>query len=267
MIIAKKILTHDFPLYTHSKLKNDHGIVFCFTTRKGGYSRGELGSLNVDYNVGDSRTNVKKNREVILNKIGLEKSKKIYSVKQVHGKRIFNLDRCGEYDSDEIPEEADCIITTMEDTPIMVMGADCNLILIADTSKRIVAAVHAGWKGTLHKLVTDTVLFMKDIYGSNMDDLIVSFGPSIRSCCYRVRGSLLRRFTESFGNGNFFEQRSGSFFLDLAELNYIQLRKLGVKKENITDCSVCTCCTPGFFSYRRNKVTGRQGAIAVIESG
>ena len=266
MIIVKKTLTHDIPLYTYPYLRSDHGIIFCFTTKNGGHSKSKFESLNVDYSVGDNRDSVRKNRETILNKIGLKRSGKIYSIKQVHGNRIINIDKNSNYDSDEIFEEADCIITDREDFPVMVMGADCNLILIADTGKRIIAAVHAGWKGTLNKLVSKVILFMKDRFKSSIDDLFVSFGPSIRSCCYRVTDSVLEKFIEGFGNKGFFLKKYNGSFLDLVGINYMQLQKLGVKKENISDCNVCTHCSPGFFSYRKSRVTGRQAGIAVIES-
>lgn len=266
MIIIKKTLTHDFPLYTYPYLRNNHGIIFCFTTKNGGCSRGRFKSLNVDYSVGDNRVNVRNNRNIILDRIGLERTGKIYSVRQVHGDRIINIDKNRSYDSDEILEEADCIITDQVDIPVMVMGADCSLILIADTSKRIVAAVHAGWKGTLCKLVSKVILFMKDIFKSRIDDLFVSFGPSIRSCCYKVTDSVLEKFIEVFGNKNFFLKKYNGYFLDLVRINYMQLKKLGIKKENISDCKVCTCCSPDFFSYRKSRITGRQAGIAIIES-
>jgi hypothetical protein len=266
MIIVKKTLLNDFQLYTYPYLRNNHRIIFCFTTRYGGSSRGKFKSLNVDYNVGDDRANVRNNRDVILDKIGFDRSEKIYSIKQVHGSRIIKIDKDKNYNSDEILEEADCIITDRKDFPVMVMGADCNLILIADVNKKVIAAVHAGWKGTLYRLVSKAILFMKDIFKSRTDDLFVSFGPSIRKCCYKVRDSLIKEFIERFDNRKFYSKKNSDIFLDLVKVNYIQLQELGLKKENIFDCKVCTCCNPGFFSYRKSRITGRQAGIAIIES-
>jgi YfiH family protein len=267
MIVVKKTLLDDFPIYTYLYLRNNHRIIFCFTTRYGGCSRGRFKSLNVDYSVGDNRANVRNNRDIILDKIGFYKSEKIYSIKQVHGSRIIKIDKDKNYDSDEVLEEADCMITDRRDFPVMVMGADCNLILIADVKRKVVAAVHAGWKGTLYCLVSKVVLFMKDIFESRTDDLFVSFGPSIRKCCYRVRDSLVKEFIKKFGNKDFYLEKDRCTFLDLVKVNYMQLQELGIKKENIFDCKTCTCCNPGFFSYRRSKITGRQAGIAIIESG
>jgi YfiH family protein len=135
------------------------------------------------------------------------------------------------------------------------------------SKKKVIAAVHAGWKGTLYGLVSKTVLFMENTFKSRIGDIFVSFGPSIRGCCYRVRDPLVKEFTKKFGNKDFYTKKSTGVFLDLVKVNYLQLRELGVKKENIFDCRICTCCSPGFFSYRKNKMTGRQAGIAIIESG
>lgn len=267
MIFVKKTPLNNFPIYTYPYLKNNHRIIFCFTTRYGGCSRGRFKSLNVDYNVGDDRANVRNNRDIILDRIGFDRARKIYSIKQVHGSRIIKINKDKNYDSDEVLEEADCIITDRRDFPVMVMGADCNLILIADVKKKVVAAVHAGWKGTLYGLVSKAILFMKDIFKSRTTDLFVSFGPSIRGCCYRVEGSLVEEFIKEFGNKDFYSKRNGDAFLDLVKVNRIQLQELGIKKENIFDCETCTYCNPGFFSFRKKRITGRQAGIAIIESG
>jgi len=130
----------------------------------------------------------------------------------------------------------------------------------------VIAAVHAGWKGTLYRLVSKAILFMKDIFKSRTDDLFVSFGPSIRKCCYKVRDSLIKEFIERFDNKKFYSKKNSDIFLDLVKVNYIQLQELGLKKENIFDCKVCTYCNPSFFSYRKSRITGRQAGIAIIES-
>ncbi len=267
MIFVKKAPLNNFPIYTYPYLRNNHRIIFCFTTRYGGCSRGRFKSLNVDYSVGDNRVNVRNNRDIILDRIGFDRAEKIYSIKQIHGSRIIKINKDKNYDSDEVLEEADCIITDRIDFPVMVMGADCNLILIADVKKKVIAAVHAGWKGTLYGLVSKAILFIKDIFESRTGDLFVSFGPSIRGCCYRVGASLVKEFIKEFGNKDFYSKKNGGIFLDLVKVNHIQLQELGIKKENIFDCKTCTYCNPGFFSYRKNRITGRQAGIAIIESG
>ncbi|HEY4695866.1 MAG TPA: peptidoglycan editing factor PgeF [Candidatus Hydromicrobium sp.] len=265
MVGIEKILIHNLPVYLFTYLRNNHGIVLCFTTRNGGYSNGKFKSLNIDYYTGDSRVNVRKNREIILKRLGLKRMRKIYSAKQVHGNNILNINKNINLDSDNILREADCLITNLKDIPIMVMGADCNLILMADISKKVVAAIHAGWKGTLQELVTKVILYMKKGFGSKNKDIFVAFGPSIRKCCYKIDNQVLKKFTDKFGYGNFFIKKNNDIFLDLININYMQLKKSGISEENISDCGECTYCDQDFFSYRRNKVTGRQAGIAIIE--
>ncbi|MDD3818540.1 MAG: peptidoglycan editing factor PgeF [Actinomycetota bacterium] len=267
MTLIKRALSEDLEVYLSPNLKKEHGIVLCFTNRYGGYSKGRFKSLNVDYYTGDKKTDVRKNRKKILKKLNLENLEFIYSARQVHGNSILNINKynnCIKLDTDNIPDECDCIITDLKNTPIMVMGADCNLILIADIEKKAVAAVHAGRRGTLKEITAKTILYMRKEFKSKADSIIVAIGPGIRRCCYKVNSMILKEFTDRFGCGNFFSIKDDNIFLDLIDINLMQLHEAGINKENIYDCGLCTCCNHDFYSYRRSKITGRQAAIAVI---
>src|SRR3972149_5704546 len=261
----ENISAHNLPVYLSNYLKNNHGIILCFTTRNSGPGSDGVNSFNLDYYAGGNEENVRKNREMILKKLELKKMRKIYSVKQVHGTNILNIDKNMNLESDKIMKEADCLITDLKDIPIMVMGADCNLILMADTNKKVIAAVHAGWKGTLQGLAAKVISYMKEKFGSKSRDIFVAFGPSIRKCCYKIDSSVLKSFTDKFGSGSFFTKKNNDIYLDLVKLNHIQLEKSGIYEENIFDCGKCTHCNEDFFSYRRNKATGRQAGIAIIK--
>jgi len=264
MIKIEKVLLDDLTIYLFPYLKKEFGIIFCFTTRYGGYSNGKFKSLNVDYYTDDSNINVKRNREVILKKLNLDGVSKIYSVKQVHGNSILDISRDTNLNDDNIPIEVDCLITNLKKVPIMVMGADCNLILIADLRKKIIAAVHAGWKGTLQEITARAISYMIKKFKSKKRNIFVVFGPSIRKCCYKVNSIIIDKFINKFGCRDFFTIKNNSFYLDLVSINYMQLKNSGISDENISDCGECTCCNPDFYSYRRSKITGRQAAIAAI---
>jgi YfiH family protein len=261
----ENISVHGLPVYLSDYLKNNHGIIFCFTTGNNRPGGNGVYSFNLDYYAGGDEENIRKNREMILKKLELKKMRKIYSVKQVHGTNILNIGKNTNLESDNIMKEADCLITDLEDTPIMVMGADCNLILMADINKKVIAAVHAGWKGTLQGLAAKVISYMNKNFGSKNKDIFVAFGPSIRKCCYRIDSGILEKFTDKFGSGSFFIKKNNDIYLDLVKLNHIQLKKSGIYEENIFDCEKCTCCNEDFFSYRRNKTTGRQAGIAIIK--
>jgi len=265
MIGMENISAHNLPVYLSNYLKNNHGIIFCFTTSKSVQDNGESDSFNIDYYTGESEENVRKNREMILKKLELKKNRKIYSAKQVHGTNILNINKNMNLESDNIMKEADCLITDLKNIPIMVMGADCNLILVTDINKKVIAAVHAGWRGTLQELPAKVISYMKINFGSKSKDIFIAFGPSIRKCCYKIDNNVLKKFTDKFGLGSFFAKKNNDIYLDLVDLNRIQLEKSGISEENIYDCGKCTHCNENFFSYRRNKETGRQAGIAIIK--
>src|SRR4030043_1058705 len=192
MTVIENISVHNLTVYLSDYLKNNHGISFFFTTRNSGPGGNGVNSFNLDYYAGGNEENTRKNREMILKKLELKKMRKIYSVKQVHGTNILNIDKNMNLESDNIMKEADCLITDLKDTPIMVMGADCNLILMADINKKVIAAVHAGWKGTLQGLVVKVISYMIKPLLFQPSGLFVTFGPTIRKCCYKIDSSVLK---------------------------------------------------------------------------
>lgn len=295
MYEIKKIVLNDMPLYMPLDLIKKHGIIICFTTREGGCSKGNFSSLNVSYHVNDNNIDVEMNRKKIFNSLRLKQSGKIFCGEQVHKDNIYvfnskekinriinNMAACNNNTAikDNIIDvripQTDGLVTSLKNIPIMVMGADCNLILISDIKRKIIAAVHAGWKGTLKKIVVKTLNLIIEEFKSKKKDILVYFGPSIRECCYSVSEPELTKFINIFGNGNFYRKvnkknvtknkygRKTYYFMDLVKINYTQLLNFGISPQNIFDCNKCTCCEDSFFSYRRDKVTGRQAAIASV---
>ena len=146
----------------------------------------------------------------------------------------------------------------------MVLGADCNLIIIIDIKEKAVGVVHAGWKGALNGVLGKTLLEFNKHFNSSSENILVFFGPSIRNCCYKVDSTLMDRFREKFCGEDYYSKSGKDFFLDIVKLNLIHLKDFGIQKDNIFDVMQCTGCGNGFFSYRREKDTGRQAAIAMI---
>lgn len=194
----KKIEIDDVKIFTSPNFREKFKILQCFTTREGGTSTGCFDSLNTAYHVGDDPFNVYKNRTKILSLFGYNNSINMISLNQVHGNDILIIDEnflknnpkstndnCMDQDL-LFKYYADAIITNIPKTPIMVMGADCNLILITDTKNKIVAAVHAGWKGVLNHIILNVLESMTNKFNSQLKDIYVFFGPSIRKCCFKV---------------------------------------------------------------------------------
>lgn len=171
-------------------------------------------------------------------------------VLQEHGNKVIN----DNVYSSVYPAiiEADALITERVNLGLAVRTADCLPIFISDVKLRKIAIVHSGWKGTYLQILRNTIETMVKDFGSSMNDLVLGFGPAIRKCCYEVKEDVAQYF-----NG-FIVERDNKRFLDLILKNYHEARTLGIKENNIFDCSVCTCCNKDFFSFRREgKDAGR----------
>lgn len=263
MVLQKKTIIDGICFQEFPFLKKYR--IFCgFTSRHSGYSKEPYYSLNLAYHVGEPGEVVKKNRDMVLDKILGIKEGAIYSARQVHGKKIIYVgDDTPAMDGD-MAVEADGLVTDRANRPLAVLGADCSLILMADTARRTVCAVHAGWKGTLQGIVLEAVKTMQRGFRSALEDIKVFIGPCIRLCCYEVDEGLAGDFIKKFGRQDHIHAAGGRSYLDLPGLNRYQLRKTGIPDDNILDTGNCTACSEEYYSYRRDRTTGRQAAIAMI---
>ncbi len=187
----------------------------------------------------------------------------VYLPIQRHTDRVLILN------SDPEPEVADAVITNREDVLLGVQVADCVPILLFDEKKRVVGAVHAGWRGTAAQILKKTIQAMVDHFGSSPDNIVIAFGPSIKGCCYEVDSDVNEAVCISTGAGDYSERKNSKFFIDLASANMLQARSLGVKEDNIWVSEECTFCNPDrFHSYRyHGNHAGRQGGFIGIFSG
>ncbi len=249
-------------LFFHSSpLRERYGMELYFTSRLGGYSLDPYNSLNLGYHVGDDKSKVENNRQKVSDLLGLGND--IYCLKQIHSSKIVTLQRENKNSLKKEPPQADALMTSMENTPIMVMGADCSLIVLADKANRSIAVVHSGWKGTLNKILTSALDHMNKRFASRTKDILMYIGPAIRRCCYDISRKRLEEFKKVYGEDNYYEQYS-KIYMDLPYLVKMQAMKIGIPDLNIHDSNLCTFCDTRFFSYRREKNTGRQAAIAII---
>lgn len=149
--------------------------------------------------------------------------------------------------------EGDAIVTAVPGACVGVRTADCLPILMHGPGGRVVAAVHAGWRGTVAGVATATVALLAQRYDLTPAELTVRFGPCIRPCCYQVGGELIGAVRESFPRwaNQVLRERPGGTYFDLAGLNRLQLTAIGVRA--IHDDGACTGCRPDEFeSYRRD---------------
>lgn len=164
-------------------------------------------------------------------------------------------------------EYCDALITDATGVLLGVKTADCVPVLLGDTRSRAVAAIHAGWRGTLALIVAKTIERMREQYGTRAVDIRAAIGPAARGCCYEVGTEVIDAFRESFPGGEeiLTQTRAGHALIDLQRANREQLIAAGVLSERIHVAPLCTMCrTDLFFSYRREK--SQQGRVGRLMS-
>jgi hypothetical protein len=188
----------------------------------------------------------------------------VVQVHQVHGCRVLAVRPGAGMPSDF---EGDVLVSDDPGRAVGVRVADCAPVLIGDRKRRVVAAVHAGWRGTAARAAVAGVIALQRVFGSDPADLVAAIGPLIRECCYEVGPSTREAFHEA-GAGRWFSPGRGDRLqLNVAAANRDQLEAAGVPRDNIHDSGLCTACRlDTFFSYRtEGQNAGRM--LAVIRPG
>jgi YfiH family protein len=237
------------------------GLLHGFMGRRGGKSVGPYAGLNVSYRVGDDPKVVSQNVCDMKLAVGIHDAK-IVTMRQVHGDNIVEV----KDKSLKEAGEADGMITGEPNVYLGVLTADCVPILFVAPKQRLVAAVHAGWRGTLAGIAEKTVRLFQNEYGVFAADLEVALGPSIGPCCYEVRENVAGPLMKKWGKVTTpsISVRDGKSFINLRRLNRDILRSAGVPGKQLYEVGPCaSCAAEEFFSYRRaGGETGRQ--ISVI---
>lgn len=190
---------------------------------------------------------------------GIPRSTWLLSVKQVHGTDALVVDRSLTPD-DRFEGEWDALVTNQPGVMVAVRTADCVPVLVHDPKRRVVAAIHAGWRGAVAGIVPKTMVLMASRFGSDPEQLRVSIGPSAGVCCYEVDEPVLAQLRRSFASWEQVVQgrRSDTGHLDLKALIKAQARAAGATEGFMTTVNLCTICHEDlFYSYRREgKVMG-----------
>ncbi|PRM90882.1 multicopper polyphenol oxidase [Aliarcobacter cryaerophilus] len=209
---------------------------------------------NLAFHVEDNEINVIKNRQNLALKLAYKYEALVY-MNQVHGANIIVVDE----NSPKLIDNCDSIITRNKNLPLMVMVADCIPILMFDGKKEIIAAIHAGRNSTFLEISKKTAEIFIENFSSNPKDISVVLGASIQKCCYEVSDELSKIVENSFGK-EFVENNH----IDLQGINKKQLNDLGIKNIEISD--ICTKCgNKPYFSYRKDKKTGRFAGIIILK--
>lgn len=267
-------------------------LVHGFSTRKGGVSTAYgAQSLNLGLTKEDRRQAVERNRELFLRTLGAtdkaEISTRLVTLRQIHSDLIHAVDAVS-----ESPLVGDGVITNIAGLVLAVQTADCLPVILVDPKRKAVGVFHAGWRGTLRRIVEKGVGEMRHSFGSDPKHLLAAIGPGIRQCCFEVGPEVRVQFEAQFAYADrlfreikeldpvrekypmlFLTARAPGhselpvqLFLDLAEANRLQLLDAGLTGKNVEVSPLCTAChTDLLFSYRKEKgVTGRMMAAVGI---
>ncbi len=248
------------PCFLRSPLLAAHGMHGIFSLRNGGVSPPPFDSLNLADDTGDDAALVKKNLDILIRQSGIN-SVPHRSV-QVHDCQTLLCSGAGRMHN----EQAD-ILLSGDGNAVAVRVADCTPILLADPTTGLVAAVHAGWRGTVDRVAAHAIGSMLNA-GATTGNILACIGPCIGLCCFQIgpeTADILSR--SSPGAEAFVQARDGQYFADLTALNRLQLAQAGIGQANIEYLvkapAACTCCNAQhFFSYRRDgQASGRHLAI------
>ena len=179
------------------------------------------------------------------------------SVKQVHGARVLPVDHSG------VAGAADGLVTGTPGLTLGIKTADCLPVLMADLDHGVVAAVHAGWRGTALGVVRAAVRLMAEKFETKPNSLLVAMGPAIGKCCFEVGAEVACEFAEYDSD---LGSITGKCHLDLQKINQDQLELLGVTPGNILRSNYCTVCGGNrFWSYRKDKeLAGRMWSVVTL---
>jgi YfiH family protein len=240
-----------------SPLLNLPGVIHGWPTRAGGVSTGARASLNLGVRWGDSAENVAENRRRVAVAAGYDPAR-LQVTKHVHGVNVFVV-------GDTLPvgqkDEYDALVTDRPGEVLGAFAADCIPMLFVDPVRRVVAAAHAGWRGTVDGVATNVVRVLRDRFSCARADVRVALGPSIGPCCFEVGDEVVDAFVAKVGDvPGLVVDGPRKKHIDLRRATRTLLERVGVAPEHIDDTPPCTRCGDAtrFFSFRRD---GQEGGV------
>ena len=243
---------------------DEAGVVNAFTTRLGGVSRGEFESLDLAVSRGDDRELVRKNYDLICGALGISPGSLAFS-RQVHGDAVRAVSSADIKKDlfDPVPYEADGLMTNERGVSLIIHIADCEGILLYCRKPEAVAAVHAGWRGTVADIAGKAVAAMERKYRCEPEDMVAALAPCAGFCCYEVGPEVVEAVEKlPIDSAPYIAPtHDGHARIDIKGINSALLRRAGVKEIYVSPD--CTMCLPD--KYWSHRITnGRRGAQACI---
>ncbi len=255
------------PMLHFRKLKDFPWLYQGFSTRIGGVSSGIYESMNLSFNLLDSKEKVLNNFKIVSDTIGIPVDNIVYS-KQTHTTNILQIDNSHKgmgIVRDRNFDNIDGLITNLPEICLVTSFADCIPVIIADPVNRVIASLHSGWRGTVGNIARNAVDIMKKNYGCHASDLYGFIGPGICPDCYEVSSDVAGEFAGVYSDDEMAlilqnGRTEGKFQLNLLMANRINLINAGLADNNIFTADICTCCNPKLlFSHRASE--GKRGLM------
>ena len=252
-------------LYLQAEAFCSSGLVsHGFTSRLVGVSTGKITGLNLGFRVGDAPEAVMENYRLAARDLGFDLDRAVLA-KQTHTDHIRLVTEAdagkGLIRESDI-EDTDGLMTDCRGMALAVFSADCVPLLFLDPRRQVIAAVHAGWRGTVKGIGGKAVRMMREHYGCDPADILAAVGPSLGPCCFEFSAAEAGQFPRQYRTA----AADGKVHVDLWAMNRDQLMENGITRKNIDISGVCTICrSDTFYSYRTHREhTGRQAAFIML---
>lgn len=262
------LVKNNLPLLRFSNLSGFTELFHFVTTREGGVSSGYYSTLNLGANSDDNPDNVLQNRKILCEAINIDQCQLIFP-NQTHSATVkiirAELLKADEQEKKGVLMETDAVITNIPGACLGIKTADCVPVLLFDSKNKVIAAVHAGWLGTLKGILLKAVQSMISGFNSDPKGIFAAIGPSISPDIYEVGEEVWSRFDKKYLLPDF-NSPDNKCFLDLWKANQDQLTQSGIPDEQIEIAGLCTYSNPElFFSARRDgPKTGRMATNIML---
>lgn len=255
---------------TADRLTAAGGVIHGFSTRYGGVSTGWLSSMNLGTTRGDAPENVRENYRRFTAALGADLAH-MAMTRQVHGAYIHTVEPIDCKPDPYAPERFDCdgLITDRPGVPLVIFSADCLPVLLYDPKKRVICAVHAGWRGSTAGIVLRAVEKMAGDYGCHRGDILAVIGPGISLCHFETDGDVPAAVRAILppeeAEGCVVDHGTGKYHVDLKKVNALLLKGAGVPAGSITVDPDCTACHREKYWSHRMAGERRGSQIALIQ--
>lgn len=255
----------DDRMYEKSDLFDERYITHAFTSKLGGVSHGKITGLNLGFRVNDDKESVLENYRLVSKDLSFDLNRAVLS-KQTHTDNIRIVTEAdigkGIVRESDI-EDTDGLITNVHNIPLIIFAADCTPIMLYDKATSVIAAVHAGWRGSVKGIAAKCIKLMCDKFNSDPKDIAAAIGPCIGPCCFEFGPEAIDIFPPEYIS----QTSNKKYMIDLWTYNKDKMTEAGLSADNIDISRICTACNADkFYSYRTHKdKTGRLAGIIMLK--